>query len=158
MNLELYRYNVTAEWSAGLLFLRGDESSGFFTQQSRQFICHILERPWLDNQSNVSCIPDGTYSMAPWRRPTNEDWVFIVDGGSVVRSPDQINVAAGYTRWGILFHTGNTVDDSHGCLLPGLGCNTGKVTASRDGMAKLKRTLAPYFSQNPDIPLVIKTI
>ncbi|MAM28752.1 MAG: hypothetical protein CMC13_06985 [Flavobacteriaceae bacterium] len=33
------------------------------------FICFIIELPWKENQRNVSCIPEGTYSIKPrWSR------------------------------------------------------------------------------------------
>ncbi len=30
---------------------------------SKKFMCKTLELPWLDNQSNISCIPEGKYTV-----------------------------------------------------------------------------------------------
>ena len=66
-------------------------------------ICHTVERPWLDNVANESCIPEGEYTVkmtnSPRFGPTYE--VKNVPG-----------------RTHILFHKGNTVKDSLGCILP----------------------------------------
>ncbi len=66
-------------------------------------ICYTVERPWLDNVANESCIPEGEYTVkmtnSPRFGPTYE--VKNVPG-----------------RTHILFHKGNTVKDSLGCILP----------------------------------------
>lgn len=61
-----------------------------------------LERPWLDNQPNVSAIPTGSYLCARVRSP---------------RFGDTFEVCNVPGRFGILFHKGNTVDDTQGCIL-----------------------------------------
>lgn len=71
-----------------------------------QHLCHTLERPWLDNNRHVSCIPQGTYRGAVQPSPRfKRDLPELLD----VPGRDQI-----------LFHAGNTVDDSAGCILVGL--------------------------------------
>ncbi len=61
-----------------------------------------LERPWRDNQTEISCIPPGLYVCqsirSPHFGPTYE--VMNVQG-----------------RTHILFHKGNTVEDTQGCIL-----------------------------------------
>ena len=63
-----------------------------------------LERPWLDNQRSVSCIPAGTYRAIRHVSPRFGEtfWIQDVPGRSE-----------------ILFHKGNIDDDSHGCILVG---------------------------------------
>lgn len=64
-----------------------------------------VERPWLDNQPNISCIPLGEYLCLPRRyfRGGYESWeVQGVDGRSF-----------------ILIHKGNTFTDSAGCIIVG---------------------------------------
>jgi len=63
-----------------------------------------LERPWLDNQRSVSCIPAGTYRAIRHKSPRFGEtfWIQDVPGRSE-----------------ILFHKGNIDDDSHGCVLVG---------------------------------------
>lgn len=69
-----------------------------------------LEPPNLDNQSNISCIPKGGYTCKK---------VFdriLPNGNEIDVTFEVLNVP---NRQGILFHTGNTVDDTRGCILIG---------------------------------------
>ena len=71
--------------------------------EGKEFICYTIERPWLKNAKNVSCIPAGCYQV------------------KLVNSPKfgitfKVNNVIGRTH--ILFHKGNSVDDSLGCILP----------------------------------------
>lgn len=63
-----------------------------------------LERPWQDNEPNVSCIPPGHYACQRIRSPK-----FGVTF-EVQHVPNRTNV---------LFHSGNTLEDTHGCILVG---------------------------------------
>jgi len=63
-----------------------------------------LERPWQDNQQNVSCIPPGRYRCERVRSP-KFGWTFEVT-----------NVPG---RTHVLFHRGNTIYDTEGCILIG---------------------------------------
>ena len=63
-----------------------------------------LERPWQDNQQNVSCIPAGRYRCERIRSP-KFGWTF-----EVTNVPNRTHV---------LFHSGNTLEDTHGCILVG---------------------------------------
>lgn len=64
-----------------------------------------LERPWLNNQQGVSCIPSGTYS---WSKvaPSHIPYPHILLSGM----PD---------REGVCIHVGNYVTNSEGCILVG---------------------------------------
>lgn len=80
------------------------------------FTCWVLERPWLSNIQNISCIPEGLYKLKKRRsgivnRTTN---------GKYVEGFEVTNVAG---RSFIMIHPGNWVDDTQGCLLPGEGVN-----------------------------------
>ena len=66
-----------------------------------------VERPWLDNQARISCIPEGTYGLIPSR---------FYRGGY---DAPEIRPVAGRSR--ILIHVGNTMDDVEGCVAVGLG-------------------------------------
>lgn len=68
------------------------------------FTCKVLERPWLENKNSISCIPEGFYPVTKEIQETR---------GKVLRVHDVNN------RTGILFHSGNYVNHSKGCLLPG---------------------------------------
>ena len=63
-----------------------------------------LERPWHNNQINSSCIPSGHYRCERIRSP-KFGWTFEVKS-----VPDRTHV---------LFHSGNTIEDTHGCILIG---------------------------------------
>lgn len=63
-----------------------------------------LERPWKNNDKSVSCIPHGAYTCQRVDSPKFGD-TFEVEG-----VPGRSN---------ILFHKGNTIDDTEGCILVG---------------------------------------
>ena len=70
--------------------------------------CKSIELPWLNNQRNVSCIPEGKYNVI--KDYSNKR-------GNVFR------LLWVRDRSGILIHVGNFVagyvKDSEGCILPG---------------------------------------
>lgn len=68
-------------------------------------ICSILELPWKDNKVGESCIPEGVYRVELHDSPAHGKCFILVD----VKD-----------RTFILFHIGNWVDNTKGCLLPGL--------------------------------------
>jgi hypothetical protein len=63
-----------------------------------------LERPWVDNKQNVSCIPAGIYTCKKVRSPK------FGDTYEITGVPDRTHV---------LFHKGNTIEDTQGCILVG---------------------------------------
>jgi hypothetical protein len=67
-------------------------------------ICHILENSWKDNETDISCIPNGTYPVT--KRPSEK--LKGVGGYYIDDVPN---------RTGIMFHCGNTHHDTKGCLL-----------------------------------------
>lgn len=76
-------------------------------------IIYTVERPWVNNQVGISCIPLGTYVCTPR---------FYNRGGY-----DAFEVLDVPGRSHILFHIGNRPSDSMGCILPNnkLGCIKG---------------------------------
>jgi hypothetical protein len=76
--------------------------------------CYTLELPDRDNASNISCIPAGEYNIRPY---SSERFgrTYIVKEVS--------------GRSGILFHAGNTIADTKGCIL--LGETLGKLKGDR---------------------------
>lgn len=67
-------------------------------------ICLTLEDPWLDNMPNISCIPSGLYIC---RRTESPKFGEVYEVTNVVG------------RVGVLFHKGNTMHDTQGCILLG---------------------------------------
>jgi hypothetical protein len=64
--------------------------------------CVTLEREWRENRTNESCIPTGQYTCKMVQSPRfGKTW-------EIVDVPGRTN---------ILFHAGNRVDDSLGCIL-----------------------------------------
>jgi len=114
---------------------RDDQNSecvrSFLITPTREF--QILERPWLNNQRNISCIPPGTYRVKYLRRSAS---------GRYRNCYHVLNVPG---RTGILIHQGNIADHSHGCLL--IGKRRGwlnrkrAVLASRSALKDFVRTM-----------------
>jgi len=90
----------------------------------------VLERPWLNNRSNISCIPSGIYRAKFLPRSGSgkyrKVW-HLQDTGS---------------RLGILMHNGNLLAHTKGCLLLGTRQGTlgGRpaVLGSRTALRKLR--------------------
>lgn len=78
---------------------------------------HGLERSWLHNRSNISCIPDGVYALLPWTSPKYGE-VFSFCGGSVTPFSEDVPDHAG--RWGNLIHPANYWNQLQGCLALGM--------------------------------------
>ena len=113
MLITLNRIDMAGEYTHGILSIRSET------------LCHVLERPWLDNMQNVSCIPPGAYEIEPHVYHGHPVWKLIDVPG----------------RYGILIHAGNTVNDTQGCILPGRrwDSHSSAVTDSRDMMQILLR-------------------
>jgi hypothetical protein len=70
--------------------------------------CFCLELPWLNNQHNISCIPEGVYDVEKY---------------SDAKHPNCFWIKNVPNRDGILIHIGNWATGKHvdteGCQLPG---------------------------------------
>lgn len=128
MKLNLIRFKKDEKVTLGMLYL------------NQKFFCFTLELPWKDNQENISCIPDGEYPVSRRQSPKFGP-CFAVDG---VKS-----------RSDILIHVGNTVEDSHGCILVGNGVDVeaNSISYSRDAMGRLLQNL-----KEDNISITIKTL
>ncbi len=113
-----------------------DCTVGRLTLSGSAFQCFTLELPWLENESNVSCIPKGTYKA--FKRTSQRN-------GSVfeLRNVQQ--------RSSIQCHSGNYTRQIQGCILVGssvtfLDADTiPDVTNSKDTLAKLLALLPDEF-------------
>lgn len=92
MRVELFRLESTQKSTLGVLRVDG------------VLFCVTLENPWANNQRNISCIPCGQYLAKRVQSPTFGN-TFEASGVP--------------GRSAILFHVGNTADDTRGCILPG---------------------------------------
>lgn len=100
---------------------------------------YTVERPWLDNQPRVSCIPQGCYRLR--QRPSGV--VTRSTGGQYTHGWEVCDVPG---RTYILVHPANTIDDVEGCIGPGsdLGVVAGKwaVLNSRQAFDALMTQLS----------------
>ena len=73
------------------------------------YTCKCLELPWLDNQKNISCVPEGIYPVEKYNS---------------VKHPNTFLIKEVPDRTGVLIHIGNFATgqkiDTQGCQLPGL--------------------------------------
>ena len=74
--------------------------------------CYTMERPWVGNERSISCIPEGTYTMAQRVSPVVQRIT-----RKRYQSGWEIEHVAGRTY--IMIHPGNYVTNSDGCLLVG---------------------------------------
>lgn len=71
-----------------------------------KIIATTLERPWRDNEPFESCIPCGVYRLSKWNSGKFGDCAKVLDVQG---------------RTNILFHAGNDINDTKGCILLGNG-------------------------------------
>jgi len=131
INLLLIRDTFSKESTIGELFLNGER------------ICDTLENPWVDNQRNVSCIPEGVYPVRlrlP-RESATRDYLHLL----VQEVPN---------RDFILVHRGNFPSQTQGCLLVGLGTEQDVVHNSVLAMDLLIKEILNLGGEN--INLIIK--
>lgn len=76
------------------------------------FQCVTIEPPWLNNERNISCIPEGTYTLRKRVSPI----VQRTTRGEYSEGWEVTNVTG---RSFIMLHVGNWVKNTDGCILPG---------------------------------------
>lgn len=92
-------------------------------------VFYTIERPWLQNQVNISCIPEGYYTFKPhgWR-------------GENVRFERMWEIENVPDRSAILIHNGNYIQDVTGCVAVGMDLNSDKdmVLNSNKAISRLR--------------------
>lgn len=78
---------------------------GTLADAEERQLCVTLERPWVDNEHTVSCIPAGTYQASRYHSPKRGYDVWLLDS---VPNRDMIEI-----------HVGNVPSDTDGCILVG---------------------------------------
>ena len=96
VNLRIVRMIFTDKSTIGRLYL------------NKEYVCDTLENPYINNERNISCIPEGTYDvrLRLARESASRNYLHLL----VQEVPD---------RSYILFHRGNTAKDTLGCILVG---------------------------------------
>jgi hypothetical protein len=118
--LILQRGMSTPNGTHGSLYVDGGER-----------LCYTLEEPWKNNEPRVSCIPPGRYKVGP------HDGTHFKDVWHVKDVPG---------RSAILIHAGNTIADTMGCILVGLGVSVTGISQSQAALAKLRAILPDFFT------------
>ena len=131
VNLLIIRDTFTENSTIGELFINGER------------FCDTLEKPWLNNQRNISCIPAGQYKVR-LRLPRE----------SATRDYLHLLVQDVPNRDYILFHIGNTAKDTSGCILVGQGSEQDVVYNSQLAMDLVVKEILNLGGEN--INLIIK--
>ena len=131
VNLLIIRDTFTKESTIGRLFINGES------------FCDTLENPYINNERNISCIPEGQYKVR-LRLPRE----------SATRDYLHLLVQDVPNRSYILFHRGNTAEDTSGCILVGNGRKHNVVENSRLAMDLLIKEIINLGGEN--INLIIK--
>lgn len=120
---------------------QGEEGTFGVLKLNGQAYCVTLEPPQRGNAQNISCIPAGEYHCKRVSSPRFGETFEIMDVPG---------------RSHILFHAGNVVDDTSGCVLLGRHFGRlGDVRAVLDSGATFSDFLCQCKGDN-DFPLVIR--
>lgn len=126
--VKLVRKVYTDTGTKGLLYT-AENSYPFYT----------MENPWLDNRKTDSCIPLGTYTCKPVNSPRF---------GKTIEVTDVPN------RSHILFHAGNSPDDTDGCILIGLNGNDNNTMWISNSRAAMKIFLEQLGNEEFELEIV----
>jgi|TARA_R100001530_G_scaffold120016_1_gene87255 hypothetical protein len=92
---------------------------------------YTIENPWLNNQPNISCIPEGDYTM------------IRVDSPKYGANMWEISNVEDRTH--ILIHVANFAKDVRGCI--GFGS---EIFANLEGVAKSRDAINKFYQQTKD--------
>ena len=131
VNLLIIRDTFTEESTIGKLYINGE------------VFCDTLENPYINNERNISCIPEGQYKvrLRRARESATRDYLHLL----IQDVPNR--------DW-ILFHRGNTAKDTSGCILVGNGRQQDAVENSRLAMDLVIKEILNLGGEN--INLIIK--
>ncbi len=110
----------------------GEHTCGVFVLDKKP-VSVCLERPWMNNQSDISCIPVGSY---PCRKigPTEKFNYQHIEVDNVPNRKD------------IRIHRGNDAHDTEGCLLAARQFTPSGVILSQMGLDDLLMVLPDTFT------------
>lgn len=109
-----------------------------------KFICNTIELPWKNNETKVSCIPEGKYFIKK-RYSKKFQW--------------HLEIMDVKNRSLILFHpANNALQELKGCIAPVTKLSgPGLGLMSRKAFTKLKELVYKALSNNESIELIIKS-
>lgn len=93
-----------------------------------RIICLTLERLWMENKRDISCIPKGRYVCKRYK-------------SNKYGETFKINKVTG--RTGIIFHSGNVTDNTKGCIL--LGSTHGNLNG-KQAILSSKRAMRVFMA------------
>ncbi len=93
-------------------------------------LCVTIERPWINNERNISCIPPGTYQCVPHNGGRFRNVWILKDVPN---------------RTAILIHIANRVNEIEGCIAVGLSFYEDGIGSSAVAMNKLRDELPETF-------------
>lgn len=128
--IKLERYDLTTSHTLGLLKIKKKE---FF----------ILERPWLNNEPRISCIPEGIYPGEFLPKSYSGKYKRVY----------HITEVPGRSE--ILIHAGNWVADSLGCLLIGLH---EKFLDGQQAVFESRKALAAFVALLDEKPIELEIV
>ena len=112
---------------------RADYTIGRLEDENGVKICDTLEPPWRDYKGGElkvprkSAVPEGTYPVVVTKSKKFGKYLPLLVG------------VPGFK--GVRIHSGNTVNDTEGCILVGQNLIKGKVLLSRLTLEKLMRLI-----------------
>ena len=120
---------------------RSDSKGTFGTLELDGQVFFTVERPWENNLPFVSCIPEGDYSLIPYKSDKYGNVLVMVNnelGITHYKEPHS-------NRYACLIHTANYPHDVEGCI--GLGDNyieeKNMVTNSRQSIIDFYNIVSP---------------
>ena len=132
MKLELIRRYYT-NGTNGALFFEGN------------FICHTIELPWIHNEHQISCIPEGEYSIIKRYSPKFGWHLHLPD----VPGRDLI----------LIHPANNAMKELKGCIAPvSILTGEGIGIESRKALQKLNKLVLPALEKGASILITIKSV
>jgi hypothetical protein len=107
-----------------------------------QLVCHTIELPWLNNQRNVSCIPEGRYKLQK-RFVEKFQWHLLVQ-----KVPNR--------QWILIHPANNALKQLRGCISPVTKLESpGIGSFSREAVRKLTDLVFPALDKGEEMYLKI---
>ncbi len=93
---------------------------------------YTVEQDWENNKPNVSCVPNGVYTVEPFSSKRHGDSLIFYN-----RSLGIGKFEGEAKRFGCLIHTANLASELEGCIAPGtgLGFYKNQWCVTRSGIA-----------------------